>query len=58
MDQRILMYCGFSLLMAFIGRKKRFGFWGYLFSSLLFTPIIGFFLVLASDPRKPEKKKV
>lgn len=40
-----------SVVVAFVGRKRKFGFWGYLFSSLLFTPLVGFMLVLASDAK-------
>ncbi|MFT5375672.1 MAG: putative membrane protein [Candidatus Latescibacterota bacterium] len=40
-----------SVLVAFVGRKRKFGFWGYLFCSLFFTPLIGFMLVLASDAK-------
>jgi uncharacterized membrane protein len=44
-----------SLLIAFAGGKYRFGFWGYLFASLLLTPIIGVLLLAAAVPprRKP-----
>jgi uncharacterized membrane protein len=44
-----------SLLIAFAGAKFRFGFWGYLFASLLLTPIIGVLLLAAAVPprRKP-----
>jgi hypothetical protein len=40
-----------SLIIGFLGRHKKFGFWGYFFASLLFTPLVGLLLVLASDPR-------
>lgn len=41
-----------SLIIAFMGSKLRFGFWGYLFSSLLLTPIIGILLLAAGYPPK------
>ncbi|XPV77540.1 MAG: hypothetical protein ACNI27_06410 [Desulfovibrio sp.] len=44
-----------SLLIALIGRRSRFGFWGMLFASLLFTPIIGVLLLLVMTNTPPEK---
>ena len=41
-----------SAIVGYIGRDRKFGFWGYFFCSLLFTPIIGLVIVLASD-KKP-----
>jgi hypothetical protein len=32
------------------------GFWGYFFSSLLLTPLMGILLLLASDPKQKPKK--
>jgi hypothetical protein len=40
-----------SLVVAFFGINRRFGFWGYFFGSLLLTPPIGLLLVIASDGR-------
>jgi len=39
-----------SLAIAFAGARLRFGFWGYLFASLLLTPIIGVLLLAAAIP--------
>jgi hypothetical protein len=44
-------YIFLAMLMALLGRRRKLGAWGYFFSSILLTPIIGFLLVLASDPR-------
>ncbi len=41
-----------SLIIAFMGAKLRFGFWGYLFASLLLTPAIGVLLLAAGYPPK------
>jgi hypothetical protein len=46
-----LLYVGLCALVGYIGRDRKFGFWGYLLASLLISPIIGFLLVLASDKR-------
>jgi hypothetical protein len=39
-----------SFLIAVAGRRFRFGFWGYLFASLLLTPVIGLLLLAAAIP--------
>ena len=44
-----------SLIIAYFGRYRRFGFWGYLFASLLLTPLVGLLLLIASDKQVPEK---
>lgn len=36
-------------LLALSGKKRKFGFWGYLFLSIFMTPLIGLLTVLASD---------
>ena len=41
-----------SLLIAWAGRNKRMGFWGYLFASILLSPLIGLLLVVVSAPAK------
>ena len=39
-----------SLLIAWMGAKFRFGFWGYLFASLLLSPVMGALLLAAAVP--------
>lgn len=46
-----LLYIGLCSLVAYVGRDRKFGFWGYLLAALLLDPIIGFLLVIASDKR-------
>jgi hypothetical protein len=41
-----------SALVAYIGKDRKFGFWGYFLCSFILTPIIGLVIVLASD-KKP-----
>lgn len=50
----ILLDIMFSIMVASIGKNRKFGFWGYLFASFLLTPIVGALLVLASDPIKSD----
>jgi hypothetical protein len=45
-----------SLVIAFAGMHLRFGFWGYLFASLLLTPVIGVLLLAAGIP--PRRRRV
>lgn len=45
----ILYFLG-SLLVAVIGRQRKWGFWGYFWASLLMSPILGALFVLAGDP--------
>lgn len=47
-----LAYVVASLVLAFCGRHRKFGFWGYFFCSLLFTPLLGLLFVIASAPRE------
>nr|VFK08648.1 MAG: hypothetical protein BECKLPF1236A_GA0070988_1001913 [Candidatus Kentron sp. LPFa]VFK24957.1 MAG: hypothetical protein BECKLPF1236C_GA0070990_1001713 [Candidatus Kentron sp. LPFa] len=47
-----LMLCP---IVALIGRNKIMGFWGMLFFSLLFSPLLGLFIVLVSA-RKDRNK--
>jgi hypothetical protein len=46
------IWLGTSLIIAALGSKMRFGFWGYLFASILLTPIIGLLLLAAAYPPK------
>lgn len=47
----ILSYIAFSALIGYLGKDRKFGFWGYFASAFIFTPIIGLIIVLASDKR-------
>ena len=47
----VLLYVGLCCFVAYLGRDRKFGFWGYLVASLLLDPVIGALLVLASDKR-------
>ena len=46
-----------AYFIGFLGRNRRLGFWGNFFASLLLTPIIGFLLIIATDPVKDEDEK-
>ena len=40
-----------SLIVGYLGRNCRFGFWGNFFASMLLSPLVGILLVLAADPK-------
>jgi hypothetical protein len=50
----ILTLIVLSALVAYIGKNRKFGFWGYFACSFLLTPIIGLVIVLASDPKSDD----
>ncbi len=54
MIQMILIVFIASFIVALLGRNRKFGFWGYFFSSLLLSPIIGLLLVIASAEKVKE----
>lgn len=41
-----------SLIIAFFGRRKRLGFWGFFFASMLLTPFFGLLLLIVAGPAK------
>lgn len=44
-----------SLIVAVLGRHRKWGFWGYFWASLLMSPILGLLFVLAGDA--PPKRR-
>ena len=40
-----------SLILAYLGRRKKLGFWGLFFASLILTPLMGLLLLLVSADR-------
>ncbi|HWR03460.1 MAG TPA: hypothetical protein VN419_05525 [Humidesulfovibrio sp.] len=39
-----------SLVIGFFGRKKKLGFWGFFFASLMLTPVFGLLLLVIAGP--------
>src|SRR4051812_31230261 len=39
-----------SIVIGYLGRNQRFGFWGLLFGSILLTPVMGVLLLCAGIP--------
>jgi hypothetical protein len=50
-------YILLAIIVALIGRRRKWGYWGYLWASILFTPVLGLMFVLAADP-PPRKRKI
>ncbi len=52
----ILIYIVLCIIVAYLGRRRKWGYWGYLWSSILFTPFFGSLFVMASDPPARQRK--
>ena len=46
-----LVYVSLAAIIAYAGRRRKFGGWGYFFAGIVLTPLMGLLLVLASDRR-------
>jgi hypothetical protein len=46
-----VIYVLFCLIVGSLGINRKFGFWGYFFASIVLSPLIGFILIFASDPK-------
>jgi hypothetical protein len=47
-----LAYLALSVLAGVVGRNRRIGFWGFVFCSLIFTPVVSLLFLYFSTPRK------
>ncbi len=47
----VINYVLLSFVVAFAGRHREFGFWGYFFFSLLVTPVIGLLTIIGGAQR-------
>ncbi len=47
-----ITYFVLCLLVAIAGRHRIMGFWGYLFGSIILTPMIGFLLFIVSAKKE------
>jgi hypothetical protein len=56
MHQMMMLNFFASLIIGLLGVNRKMGFWGYFFSSLLLTPLIGILLLLVSDPTPQAKR--
>jgi hypothetical protein len=47
-----LIYFGLSIIIGVFGINRVMGFWGYMFCSIIFSPLIGLLVLLVSAPKK------
>ena len=52
----LVLWIAASWGIGFLGRDKRFGFWGNFLMSFLFSPIVGALVLLVSDNR-PHRRR-
>ena len=54
MDLQVLIpiYLALCLVAGIVGRNRRIGFWGFLFCSMVFTPVISLLFLYFAAPRK------
>jgi hypothetical protein len=45
-----------SFLVAFVGRRRRIGYFGFLLVSLLITPILALLILFITTPRKDPRE--
>lgn len=46
-------YLALCLVLGYLGRHRKMGFWGYFFGAILLSPPMGILLLAASDPKPP-----
>jgi hypothetical protein len=48
----VLLYLALCLVAGIVGRNRRIGFWGFLFGSVIFTPIISLMFLYFATPKE------
>jgi hypothetical protein len=48
----VLVYLALCLVAGILGRNRRIGFWGFLFCSILLTPVLSLMFLYFATPRK------
>ncbi|VEN73184.1 Membrane protein [Candidatus Desulfarcum epimagneticum] len=51
-----IIYFGLCLLLALCGMNRKMGFWGYLFFSVVFSPLLGLIVLLVSGKKRSKEK--
>lgn len=52
-----ILYLALCVAAGILGRDRRMGFWGFLFSSICFTPIITLLFLYCAAPRKSDDRR-
>lgn len=50
--QIVLVYIVLCIVVGFLGRRRRVGFWGFLFLSVLLTPLVPALFIYFAAPVK------
>jgi hypothetical protein len=53
----LLIYIVAAALVASLGIHRKWGFWGFFVISLILTPLIGLFIIMATDPFEKRDSK-
>jgi hypothetical protein len=48
-------YFVLCLFIALAGYNRKMGFWGYLFSSILFSPLVGVLMLIVSGKKRHDE---
>jgi hypothetical protein len=46
-----VIYLALAALVGYIGKDRKFGFWGNFFAAVVFTPLVGLVIAFASNKR-------
>jgi hypothetical protein len=52
----LLVYLVLCLVAAIVGRKRRIGFWGFFFSSIIFTPFVSLLFLYCAAPQTQKRE--
>lgn len=53
--ESIVIYLLLCAAAAFMGRRRRIGFWGFFFLSILATPLLTAVFIFAAGPGRPRR---
>lgn len=53
----LIVYIVAAALVASLGTQRKWGFWGFFVISLILTPLIGLFIIMATDPFEKKNGK-
>ncbi len=45
-----------AIVVGFLGRRQRLGFWGYFFGSIILTPVVGMLMLIAATPTREARR--
>jgi hypothetical protein len=51
MIEMAVLYLALCVIAGVAGRRRRLGFWGFLFCSVIFTPVLTLLFIYFASPR-------